>query len=198
MAHVISHDPQLVSAAVHALCDRDPIDMQACRRMNYFSPRKHSSVLTGAKFTKCLYAQLLNQRFSCPRNSGFNIPPPSSSQQHAVCEMGMKLVSFVYIPFQLSSNNIIGHFFVLKTCGLEILLSRVNSGLGKAGGGDEDKTFEGLESNPRWIKFLESLHSRGFFQDELEGSRLYQQLLSSAKEYFVSHVQDAQDEEVSL
>ena len=89
-------------------------------------------------------------------------------------------------------------FLYLKTCGLEILLSRVNSGLGKAGGGDEDKTFEGLESNPRWLKFLESLRLRGFFQDELGGSRLYQQLLSSAKEYFVSHVQDAQDEEVSL
>ena len=73
----------------------------------------------------------------------------------------------------------------------------MNSGLGEAGGGDEDKTFEGLESNPQWLKFLESLHLRGFFQDELEGSQLYQQLLSSAKEYFVGHVQDYQDEEFS-
>ena len=103
VAHVMSHDPQLVSAAVHALCDRDPIDMQACRRMNYFSPHKHSSVLTGVKFTRCLYAKLLNQRFSCPRNSGFTMPP-SSSQQHAACEMGMKLVSLVYFPFQLRIN----------------------------------------------------------------------------------------------
>lgn len=95
VAHVMSHDPQFVSAAVHALCDRDPIDMQACRRMTYFSPHKHTSVLTGVKFTRCLYAKLLNQRFCCPRNSGFNVPP-SSSQQHAACEMGMKLVSLVY------------------------------------------------------------------------------------------------------
>ena len=101
VAHVMSHDPQLVSAAVHALCDRDPIDMQACRRMIHFPPRQHTSVLTGVNFTRCLYAKLLNQRFSCPRNCGFNIPP-STSQQHAACEMGMKLVSVTYIPFQLS------------------------------------------------------------------------------------------------
>lgn len=73
----------------------------------------------------------------------------------------------------------------------------MNSGLAKTEG-DEDKTFEELKSNPRWLKFLESLSSRGFFQNELEGSRLYQQLLSSAKEYFISHVQDDQKEELTL
>ena len=92
VAHVMSHDPQLISAAVHALCDRDPIDMQACQKMTYFSPRKHKSVMTGIKFTRCLYAKLLNQRFSSPRNSGFSVPP-SNSLRHAACEMGMKLVS---------------------------------------------------------------------------------------------------------
>ena len=80
---------------------------------------------------------------------------------------------------------------------MEILLSRVNSGLAKTEG-DRAKTFsKELESNPRWLKFLESLRLRGFFQNELEGSRLYQQLLSSAKEYFISHVQDDQDEELT-
>ncbi len=74
----------------------------------------------------------------------------------------------------------------------------MNSDLAKAGGGDEDETCEGLESNPRWLKYLESLRSRGFFQNELEGSRRYQQLMSSAKEYFVSHVQGDQDEEFTL
>ena len=179
----MSHDPQLVSAAVHALCDRDPVDMQACQRMNYFSPHKHACVLTGVKFTRCLYAKLLNQRFSCPRNSGFSVPP-TGNQRHAACEMGMKLVSIIIIS---SAFTLI---FVIKTCGLEILLSRESSGLTKTGA----KTCENLESNPQWLKFLKSLHSRGFFQNELEGSRLYQQLLSSAKEYFVNHVQDEDDE----
>lgn len=73
----------------------------------------------------------------------------------------------------------------------------MNSGLAKTGG-DEAKTSEELEKDPRWLKFLESLRSRGFFQNELEGSRLYQQLLSSAKEYFVYHVQGDQNEELAL
>ena len=73
----------------------------------------------------------------------------------------------------------------------------MNSGLAKTGG-DVDKTCEELKSNPRWLKFLESLHTRGFFQNELEGSRLYQQLLSSAKEYFISHLQDDQNEQLNL
>ena len=68
----------------------------------------------------------------------------------------------------------------------------MNSGPAKAGD-DED-----LKSNPQWLKFLESLRSRGFFQNELEGSQHYQRLLSSAKEYFISHVQDDQNEELTL
>lgn len=73
----------------------------------------------------------------------------------------------------------------------------MNSGQAKDGG-DEARTYENLKSNPRWLNFLESLRSRGFFQNELEGSQLYQQLLSSAKEYFISHVQDGQNEELTL
>ena len=92
VAHVMSHDPQLVSAAVHALCNRDPIDMKACQRMAHFSPCNNSSVMAGIKFTKCLYAQLLYQRFSPPRKGGFNVPPVGN-QHHTACELGMKLVS---------------------------------------------------------------------------------------------------------
>ena len=101
----MSHDPQLVSAAVHSLCDRDPIDMHACRKMNYFSPRKCSSVMTGIKFTRCLYAQLLNQRFNCPRNSGFYMPP-AGDRRHAACDMGMKLVS-ISIPANIVIINLV-------------------------------------------------------------------------------------------
>ena len=83
--------------------------------------------------------------------------------------------------------------FLSQTCGLEILLSRVNLGLAK-NGSDKATACERLELNPQWMKFLESLRSKGFFQNELEGSKLYQQLLSSAKEYFVSQIQDKKEE----
>lgn len=87
---------------------------------------------------------------------------------------------------------------ILKTCGLEILISRVKHGVSsdsetagvREAAADPCKSLDG---NPRWLKFLESLQSKGFFQNEVEGSKLYQQLLSSAKEYFVSHLLDESD-----
>ena len=106
VAHVMSHDPQLVSAAVHALCDRDPIDMNSCRKMTHFSPRKHSSVMAGVKFTRCLYAQLLHQTFSCPRGSGFEIPS-AGDQRRAACDMGMKLVSISIPPVVFSVTPVV-------------------------------------------------------------------------------------------
>lgn len=105
----MSHDPQLVSAAVHALCDRDPLDMQACQRMVHFSPREHAMLMTGVKFTKCLYAQLLHQRFSSPRNNGFNLPPVGN-QRYKACELGMKLVS----EFPLDSTHNVNIFILYQ------------------------------------------------------------------------------------
>lgn len=81
----------------------------------------------------------------------------------------------------------------MKTCGLEILLSRVkHKWVGVDEAASDDKN---VEVDPRWLKFVKSLESKGFFQNEIEGSRLHQQLLSSAKEYFVAHLQDEETEE---
>ena len=55
--------------------------------------------------------------------------------------------------------------------------------------GDESSASS-YEDDPRWLRFLKSLESKGFFRGEVEGSLLHQQLLSSAKEYFVGHLQD--------
>ena len=42
-------------------------------------------------FTKCLYAQLVQQRFVPDRRSGYKLPPPCHPQYRAH-ELGMKLV----------------------------------------------------------------------------------------------------------
>ena len=78
----------------------------------------------------------------------------------------------------------------MKTCGLEILVSRVKHRESKTAG----STSECLEGDMRWQKFVKSLESKGYFQDEIEGSRLYQQLLSSAKDHFISHLKDETEE----
>ena len=91
-AYVLSKNRQLVSAACHALIDRTPSDMQACRKMETFSPQKYETVKSDVFFTRFLYAQLMNLRFSAPRNVGFKTPSPGSGH-HRESDMGMKLVS---------------------------------------------------------------------------------------------------------
>ena len=75
----------------------------------------------------------------------------------------------------------------MKTCGLEMLVSRVKHRVSKTAA--SSTAVECLEGDTRWQKFVKSLESKGYFQDEIEGSRLYQQLLSSAKDHFISHLQ---------
>ena len=43
----------------------------------------------------------------------------------------------------------------------------------------------GVESDLRWTSFISSLKEKGYFRGEIEGSKGHQQLIASAKEYFV-------------
>ncbi len=90
-AYALARDPQLVSAACHALSDRSPADMQVCRKMAVFSPTKHAVVMARVRFTRLLYAQLLRMQFSGAKNSGFSVPSPQSAR-FKECDLGMKLV----------------------------------------------------------------------------------------------------------
>uniref|UniRef100_A0A674MZI1 Ecdysoneless homolog (Drosophila) n=1 Tax=Takifugu rubripes TaxID=31033 RepID=A0A674MZI1_TAKRU len=88
IAMVLAQRPQLVAHAVSAFYLRDPVDLQACRSFKIFSPE--TRVLTSVTFTRCLYAQLLQQQFTSDRRSGFTLPPHSHPQYRAH-ELGMKL-----------------------------------------------------------------------------------------------------------
>uniref|UniRef100_A0A2K5X3G3 Ecdysoneless cell cycle regulator n=1 Tax=Macaca fascicularis TaxID=9541 RepID=A0A2K5X3G3_MACFA len=85
---VLKQRPRLVSAAVQAFYLRDPIDLRACRVFKTFLPE--TRIMTSVTFTKCLYAQLVQQRFVPDRRSGYRLPPPSDPQYRAH-ELGMKL-----------------------------------------------------------------------------------------------------------
>ncbi|XP_004680834.1 PREDICTED: protein SGT1 [Condylura cristata] len=85
---VLKQRPKLVAAAVRAFYLRDPIDLRACRIFKTFLPE--TRVMALVTFTKCLYAQLMQQRFVPDRRSGFSLPPPSHPQYRAH-ELGMKL-----------------------------------------------------------------------------------------------------------
>ncbi|XP_060059385.1 protein ecdysoneless homolog isoform X2 [Erinaceus europaeus] len=85
---VLKYQPRLVAAGVQAFYLRDPIDLRACRIFKTFLPE--TRVMTSVTFTKCLYAQLVQQRFVPDRRSGYTLPPPSHPQYRAH-ELGMKL-----------------------------------------------------------------------------------------------------------
>ncbi|XP_066205228.1 protein ecdysoneless homolog [Saccopteryx leptura] len=88
IAAVLKQQPRLVAAGVQAFYLRDPIDLRACRVFKTFLPE--TRVMTSVTFTKCLYAQLMQQRFMPDRRSGYRLPPPSHPQYRAH-ELGMKL-----------------------------------------------------------------------------------------------------------
>ncbi len=93
---MISHDPQLLATAVHALCDREPTDSSLARRktLSILSPLSHSSVTVTVRFTKLLYAKLAHEPYSPPRNCGFTVLPPGDPR-HRSHDLGMKLVRYL-------------------------------------------------------------------------------------------------------
>ncbi|KFQ15657.1 Protein SGT1, partial [Leptosomus discolor] len=85
---VLRQRPSLVAAAVQAFYLRDPVDLRACRSFQTFPPEER--VMTVVTFTKCLYAQLVQQKFVPDRRSGYMLPLPSHPQYKSY-ELGMKL-----------------------------------------------------------------------------------------------------------
>uniref|UniRef100_A0A8C3XDS5 Ecdysoneless cell cycle regulator n=1 Tax=Cyanoderma ruficeps TaxID=181631 RepID=A0A8C3XDS5_9PASS len=86
---VLRQRPSLVAAAVQAFYLRDPGDVRACRRPFRTFPAEQR-VMTLVTFTRCLYAQLVQQQFVPDRRSGYTLPAPSHPQYRAY-ELGMKL-----------------------------------------------------------------------------------------------------------
>uniref|UniRef100_A0A8C5SFJ3 Ecdysoneless cell cycle regulator n=1 Tax=Laticauda laticaudata TaxID=8630 RepID=A0A8C5SFJ3_LATLA len=88
IAVVLRQRPALVSAAVQAFYLRDPVDLKACHIFKTFPPE--TRVMASVSFTKCLYAQLVQQTFVPDKRSGYSLPPHSHPQYKAY-ELGMKL-----------------------------------------------------------------------------------------------------------
>ncbi|CAG9807425.1 unnamed protein product [Chironomus riparius] len=146
VAALLQHNPQLIAPAVQAFCNRDPIDMKACRAMRYFPPENR--VYTSVLFTKCLYAMIMHTNYLPDRRTGWNIPLMTSPHYKAHL-LGVKIA-----------------------CGFEILTSQAKS------------SKSDLETDREWQKYLDSLKNKNYFQNEIEGSKKYQELLEQAKDYY--------------
>lgn len=100
-ALLLKRNPQLISYAVRAFCNRDPIDMKSCRIMKHFPPE--TRVYTQVTFTKCLYALLTYHSYKPSQRTGWNMPN-EKSETYAAHILGMKIA-----------------------CGLEICASQVQN-----------------------------------------------------------------------
>ena len=148
--YLLEAKKSLISPAVLAFVNQDPVDMKTCRKLTHFT--LESLVPSRVQFTKCLYGQLVKQNFI-----------PDISQ--------IKLLP------EVSSTEYKGHLIGLKlTYGFEILYNQQN--------GCTQEMTSNTPSGQQWKKYLNALTKHGYFQNEVEGSRLYTQLLENAKEYF--------------
>ncbi|KAL5019026.1 hypothetical protein ScPMuIL_004748 [Solemya velum] len=165
LAAILSQKPSLISSGVRAFYYRDPIDLKCCRTMQYFRPG--TRVMSRVRFTKILYAQLLQQRFQPDRRSGYTLPSQSNSQFKAH-DLGAKLAH-----------------------GFEILCAKCSARPPGSSGG------QGVSPRPsdvRWNRFLKSLQDKGFFKGEIEGSELYKKLLEDAKNFYMDGVQSVSND----
>ncbi|KAJ8037874.1 Protein ecdysoneless-like [Holothuria leucospilota] len=160
LAAVLQEDPHLISAAVEAFYERDPIDLKACRVMKHFPP--DDIVATKVKMSRTMYARLVQQRFQPDRRSNWRMPA-TSNPRYKSADIGMKI-----------------------THGFEILASRASEKTSATAGAIID---ENNVTGVRWERFLVALKEKGFFQNELEGSKKYRELLTSAKKYFAKSSQ---------
>ncbi|GJQ70819.1 putative SGT1 protein [Trypoxylus dichotomus] len=136
VASILRANPKIISPAVRAFCNRDQIDMKACRAMKYFPPEVR--VLTRVTFTKCLYAMLVNSKYQPDRKTGWNLPPPTAKAFKAY-NLGVKLA-----------------------CGFEILLSQSKS----TAGDENDKNWKAYQRKLQEKGYFNGLleHSKEYNQ----------------------------------
>lgn len=91
VASILKHRPGLISHAVLAFCNRDPIDQKVLRAMRYFPPEER--VYTSVRFTKCLYAMLIHNHFIPDRRTGWNLPSTKTAE-HKAHLLGIKVRMF--------------------------------------------------------------------------------------------------------
>ncbi|CAG7786026.1 unnamed protein product [Allacma fusca] len=115
-------------------------------------------VKSRVQFTKCLYAMLSKQDFRPDSKCGWNFPRPTSKDFKAH-SLGAKL-----------------------TTGFEILLSS------SCNSEDAHSKSDDIDCSKEYLSYLQSLKKFGYFQDYLEGSKPYRELVGRAKNFFRQNI----------
>ena len=157
VAHVLHHDPQLVSAAIDSFRARDPVGLRAAAKMVKFAPEKFTPALV--RMSRCLFSQVSREYFEAPKCYPM---PTKSSGEFKAYEIGMKIA-----------------------CGMEMMLADDAPDGGEASSSSPDKEGANIIAaepvgNKGWDAFKRSLVSNGYFRGEMVGSALYKKLMANA------------------
>ena len=150
--------PQLAPDAIRAFHERDVIDSRALRVMKNFPPTPSGGGLVRVGLT------LSKCLYSMLATQKYKADKRSGWPSLEACDNEADRQSL--------------DLGIKLTCGFEILASDIKST--PDGGNEGDSAAMEL--------YVASLKDKGYFQNELEGSKRYQELLRKAKEYFhVTH-----------
>ncbi|XP_055316971.1 protein ecdysoneless [Sitodiplosis mosellana] len=159
-ALLLKQNPQLISYAVRAFCNRDEIDMKLCRAMKHFPPE--TRVFTQVTFTKCLYALLTYHNYKPSHRTGWNLPNEKSNTFTAH-NLGMKIA-----------------------CGLEICASKVQNEQNDVENSKEWQIFTGqLKQNGY---FGDAIEGSQEYTKRLDTAKQYFRILSQNHSTYIDAV----------
>lgn len=154
-ALLLKQNPQLISYAVRAFCNRDSIDMKICRAMKHFPPE--TRVYTQVTFTKCLYALLTYHKYKPNQRTGWNLPDEKHETFNAH-DLGLKIACGLEIcasKIKNDENNDVEH-----QKGWQIFSNQLrdNGYFGDAIDGSQDYT-QRLNTAKQYFRILSENHS---------------------------------------
>ncbi|TFY65920.1 hypothetical protein EVG20_g5167 [Dentipellis fragilis] len=170
IAKALAADPSLVQRAVETFYTRDAGQLRAAQKMSRFPPEP--SVLRPVKMTRTAYAQLAGQKFHPPKVFG-RWQERENSPEWRWRDIGMKIACGFEMLYQESKG---------RTEGANATLDSIKS--------SADARRDALRRDPEYVKYIQSLHSAGYFQGEIEGSQLWNELEAKAVNIFIQTRQE--------
>ncbi|XP_024992712.1 protein ecdysoneless homolog [Cynara cardunculus var. scolymus] len=106
VAHVLKHEPCLISLAVEGFYDRDIDSMKYAANMERFLPNKSADeiVEVTVMMSRAMYAQLMQQTFQAPKCYPM---PTRSDSGYAAAELGMKIACGFEMIYQVRKREVL-------------------------------------------------------------------------------------------
>ncbi|THH09887.1 hypothetical protein EW145_g1723 [Phellinidium pouzarii] len=168
IAKALTEEPSLIQRATETFYTRDAIQLRAAHRMSRFPPQ--NPVLTPVRMTRTAYAQLVGQKFHPPKVFG-QFKEREETREWRWRDVGMKIACGFEMLYQESKS---------RAEGTSLDIQKVSA----------DARKDALRRNPEYIEYIEKLASTGYFREEIEGSKLWNELEHKAVDVFVKTRRD--------